>query len=110
MYSWFFMRISGLMLAAFAVIHLLIMHLFNNVDKINFNFVADRWANPAWRLYDLILLTLAVAHGGNGIRIIIDDYAQTRFWRTLWVTTLYTFGFVLYAIGVLTILLFQGRA
>ncbi len=109
LFSWFFMRVSGVLLLGFVLIHLAIMHIINNVDVINFNFVADRWANPAWRLYDIILLTVALAHGGNGLRIIMDDYVHSKFWRTMAVSTLYTVGFAVYVIGLMAILMF-GKA
>ena len=40
---------------------------------------------PAWRTWDLLLLWLALLHGGNGMRTIIADYSRkdsTRFWLT----------------------------
>jgi len=73
-----------------------------------FSFVAGRWANPAWRLYDLILLSVALLHGGNGLRILIDDYVHSRFWRAITVSGLYTFGFVFLVLGALVILTFKG--
>ena len=45
---WFFMRISGLILVFLALGHLCITHILNNVETINYYFVATRWANPRW--------------------------------------------------------------
>ncbi len=53
------------------------------VYRIDFNYVAERWASPFWQIWDLLLLWLAQLHGANGMRTIIDDYARkdsTRFW------------------------------
>lgn len=108
LYSWFFMRVSGVLLVGFVLIHLVIMHIINNVDVIDFDFVAARWADPAWRLYDIILLTVALAHGANGLRIVMDDYVHSKLWRTLAVAGLYTAAFIVYAIGLLSILTFRG--
>ncbi len=47
----------------------------DGVYRIDFNFVAQRWASPFWQMWDLLLLWLAQLHGGNGMRTIIDDYA-----------------------------------
>ena len=64
-------------------------HLFVNlwsgrgVQAIDFGFVGGKWANPFWQVWDLLLLWLALLHGGNGMRTIIDDYAErggVRFW------------------------------
>ena len=60
LYAWLFMRVSGIALLLLALGHLAIMHLINSVDEINFAFVAARWANPLWRLYDWFLLALAL--------------------------------------------------
>ena len=106
LYSWFFMRVSGVLLVGFVLIHLAIMHLINNVDVIDFNFVAARWANPGWRLYDMLLLTVALAHGANGLRIIMDDYIHLKLWRTMAISALYTVTFIVYAIGLLAIVCF----
>src|SRR3989442_209838 len=43
LYAWLFMRISGVLLLLLAVGHLCIMHLFNHIDTINYEFVAGRW-------------------------------------------------------------------
>ncbi len=87
-YSWLFMRISGLVLFILVLGHLLIMNVLDGgVQRINFGFVAGRWSSPFWQAWDLLQLWLAMLHGGNGMRTIINDYAQkdtTRFWlRTL---------------------------
>ena len=46
MFLWYFMRISGLVLVFLAVGHLFIMHIVNNVESINYAFVASRWTAP----------------------------------------------------------------
>ena len=48
----------------------------NGVYRIDFNYVAQRWASPFWQFWDLALLWLAQLHGGNGLRTIIDDYSR----------------------------------
>ena len=52
--------------------HLFITHILNNVENINYEFVANRWADPRigvlWRLWDLTMINLAVLHGSNGLR------------------------------------------
>lgn len=74
LYAWFFMRISGLILLFIAVFHLLYMHLYTTVEEINYDWILARWANPAWRLFDWLLLVTAMTHGTNGLRTVIDDY------------------------------------
>ena len=84
LYSWLFMRISGIVLVFLVLGHLFIMNILDGgVQRINFGFVAGRWASPFWQVWDLLQLWLAMIHGGNGLRTIINDYAEsdkTRFW------------------------------
>jgi succinate dehydrogenase / fumarate reductase membrane anchor subunit len=87
LYSWLFMRISGIVLIFLVLGHLLIMNVLDGgVQRINFAFVAGRWSSPFWQTWDLLMLWLAMIHGTNGMRTVINDYAerdQTRFWLTM---------------------------
>ncbi len=78
------MRVSGIVLVALVLGHLLIMNVLDGgVQRINFGFVAGRWASPFWQIWDLLQLWLAIIHGTNGLRTIIADYTarpKTRFW------------------------------
>lgn len=77
MYAWVFMRLSGV-----ALVVLIFGHLFANlmvgdgINAIDFGFVGGKWANPFWQVWDLLMLWLAMIHGANGIRTIINDYAE----------------------------------
>ena len=78
-FAWLFMRFSGVALVFLAVGHLFIMLMWGKgVYRLDFNFVAQRWASPFWRFWDLPMLWLAELHGGNGLRTIIDDYAERQ--------------------------------
>jgi succinate dehydrogenase / fumarate reductase membrane anchor subunit len=107
-YSWMFMRISGLVLVFLVLGHLLIMNILDGgVQRINFGFVAGRWSSPFWQMWDLLQLWLAMLHGANGVRTVINDYAEkerTRFWlRTL----LYVATVFIVALGTLVIFTFD---
>jgi succinate dehydrogenase / fumarate reductase membrane anchor subunit len=108
MYSWLFMRVSGLVLIFLVLGHLLIMNVLDGgVQRINFGFVAGRWSSPFWQIWDLLMLWLAMLHGGNGMRTVINDYAErdhTRFWlRAL----LYVAIVFIVALGTLVIFTFD---
>lgn len=107
LYAWFFMRVSGILLLVLALGHLAVMHLINSVDVVNYDFVARRYATPFWRTYDLTMLWLALVHGLNGVRTIVDDYVTARGWRVFSLSILYALGFVFLIIGSLVILTFQ---
>jgi succinate dehydrogenase / fumarate reductase membrane anchor subunit len=108
MYSWLFMRMSGLLLVVLVLAHLFIMNIADGgVHRVGFAFVAGRWASPFWQVYDLAMLWLAQLHGTNGLRVIINDYAQrpaTRFWLKM---LLYTATSLVMVLGTLVIFTFD---
>ncbi len=108
LYAWFFMRISGLALIFLALGHLTVMHLVTGVGSIDFAFVAKRFSTPFWRTYDLLMLTLALLHGSNGIKTLIDDYVHARGWRTACLASLGVVVFVFLVLGSVVILTFRG--
>lgn len=107
LWSWFFMRLSGLALLGLALGHLVIMHLINNVDFIDYDFVAARYAGWFWRGYDLLLLVLAMVHGTNGVRILIDDYVHPLPRRRIAIVLMYAMCGVFLALGIYTIVMFK---
>jgi succinate dehydrogenase / fumarate reductase, membrane anchor subunit len=74
--AWLFMRYSGILLVFLALGHLFIMHVFNSIHEIDYNFVAARYTRLFWRGYDGLMLWLALIHGMNGIRTILDDFLK----------------------------------
>ena len=77
LWTWLFMRISGIVLLFLAVGHVLIMHVWDNgVDRVNFAFIQLRWASPFWKTWDWLMLVLALLHGVNGLRVIVLDYVR----------------------------------
>ena len=107
LWSWLFMRLSGLVLLFLALGHLVIMHLINNVEAINYAFVANRYAGWGWRAYDLLLLVLAMIHGINGARVIIDDYLYQGLWRAATLAALYLICGGLLLLGIYAALFFK---
>lgn len=75
--AWLFMRWSGAFLLLLIFVHLFVnLVLGDGIQQIDFAFVAGKWANPFWQWFDLIMLWLAMLHGTNGLRVIINDYAD----------------------------------
>jgi succinate dehydrogenase / fumarate reductase membrane anchor subunit len=107
-WSWFFMRISGLVLLFLALIHFALTHIIHDVVDTDFAFVERRWDNLGWRIFDWTLLALALGHGLNGLRIIIDDYVRKPAKRALTKAFLYTLSGVLFAYGTMVIVTFPG--
>jgi succinate dehydrogenase / fumarate reductase, membrane anchor subunit len=108
LYSWFFMRISAIVLFVLAVFHLVYMHLVIGLDAITFEIIAERWQSPGWRLFDLFLLVFGWIHGANGVRIVLDDYIHPQGWRILVKSILYVVTFVLIVLGAYIIFTFRA--
>ena len=108
LYAWLFMRMSGVALVVLVIGHLVVnLVVGDGISGIDFGFVANKWANPFWQVYDLLLLWLAQLHGTNGLRTVINDYAEkpaTRLWLKV---SLYTATIVVLTVGTLTIFTFD---
>ncbi len=108
LYGWVFMRASGVVL-----IVLIFGHLFLNlvdgdgISAIDFGFVAGKWASPLWQVWDLLMLWLAMIHGTNGVRTIINDYAERDATRLVLKLALYTAFTVVVVLGTLVIFTFD---
>ena len=75
-FSWFFMRISGLLLIFLALYHLIWWNLVIGVEHLDSAVVIERWSNPWWRFFNIALVTFAMLHGLNGARYSIEDYVR----------------------------------
>ncbi len=109
-FSWYFMRISAIGLFFLAIIHLFLNHVTTDVACTSYQLVAARYANPFWRVYDWLLLTLALLHGMNGLRIIMNDYVRGQAWRIRIESLLGFLVLVLFMVGTVTLITFQPVA
>jgi succinate dehydrogenase / fumarate reductase, membrane anchor subunit len=106
-FSWYYFRISGIVLIFLVIIHLIIMHVTNDVSCTTYQFVSFRYSNPFWRLYDWLLLTLALTHGMNGLRIVIEDYVSSPRRRVILLSLAATILVVFFMLGTITLATFQ---
>lgn len=72
--AWKWMRYSALLLIPLVWGHILLQDIIVGVHRIDLNYVALRWASLGWRIYDILLLGFAFAHGVNGLRQVALDY------------------------------------
>jgi succinate dehydrogenase / fumarate reductase, membrane anchor subunit len=106
-FSWYFFRISGVALIFLALIHLFLNHVSTDVSCTSYQLVSVRYSNPFWRLYDWLLLTLALLHGMNGLRVLIDDYVRSRGWRLALQSALGLLTLAFFLMGTITLVTFQ---
>ena len=108
LYSWIFMRVSGALLLV-----LVFVHLFTNlvtgdgVNAIDFGFVAGKWADPLWQVWDLLILWLAMIHGANRLRTIINDYSTRTATRIALKAALALAFTIIVVLGTLVIFTFD---
>ncbi|MDJ1371354.1 succinate dehydrogenase hydrophobic membrane anchor subunit [Gulosibacter molinativorax] len=106
--GWSFMRISGVLL-----IFLVFVHLYSNlvagdgVSQIGFEFVvAEKFSVPFWLIWDALLLVLALIHGTNGMRTIVNDYVYKPGPRKALITTLWIACIVEIVLGLIVLIVF----
>lgn len=110
-WSWFFMRVSGIVLLFLVLIHVYVMHLVGEgVERVDYAFVSSRWQHVGWKTFDWLMLFLALLHGVNGLRIIIDDYVKRDGLRAAVKGTLYLLTAVLMVMGTAVIVTFSPEA
>ena len=109
LYSWFFMRISAIVMFGLVGFHLFYMHIILGVDAIDFQIISQRWESPFWRLYDFFMLVFAWLHCTNGVRIVLDDYIHHQGWRVLAKSTLYIVGFIIIVLGSYVVFTFKPQ-
>jgi succinate dehydrogenase / fumarate reductase membrane anchor subunit len=107
-WGWIYMRASGV-----ALLILVFGHLFANlwvgegIKAIDFAFIAGKWSDPFWQVWDLAMLWLALIHGTNGMRTIVNDYAEREKTRKTLVWILWATCAALIVLGTLVIFTFD---
>jgi succinate dehydrogenase / fumarate reductase membrane anchor subunit len=106
--SWLFMRGSGVLLVVLVFGHLWVnLVAGEGIHQIDFAFVAGKWANPFWQIWDLLMLWLAMLHGANGLRTIINDYATRQGTRFALKSLLVAATVIVVGLGTLVIFTFD---
>ncbi|GAA4284811.1 succinate dehydrogenase, hydrophobic membrane anchor protein [Brevibacterium daeguense] len=108
LFAWLFMRISGILLVVLIFGHLFVnLWVGDGVNAIDFGFVAGKWASPFWQIWDLLMLWLAMLHGTNGLRTIIQDYTEKKGTSVALQVVLYTASAIVIVLGTLVIFTFE---
>jgi succinate dehydrogenase / fumarate reductase membrane anchor subunit len=106
-WGWLYMRFSGILLVVLIFGHLLVnLFLGEGVKAIDFAFVAGKLASPFWIVWDTLLLWLALIHGSNGMRTLVNDYARGKL-RVVLLVALAGATIVLLVLGTLVLTTFD---
>lgn len=107
-WGWIYMRASGVLLVVLIFGHLFVnMVAGEGVKQIDFAFVAGKWASPFWQIWDTLMLWLALIHGSNGMRTIVNDYVGNQRLRKIIVLALLISSVVLLVLGTLVVWTFS---
>ena len=108
LWSWLFMRGSGVVLLVLVFGHLFVnLMLGQGIKAIDFAFVAGKWSSPFWQTWDLVMLWLAELHGVNGVRTIINDYTERDSTRLILKSLLALSAVLTLVLGTLVIFTFD---
>jgi succinate dehydrogenase / fumarate reductase membrane anchor subunit len=107
-WGWIYMRVSGVVLVVLIFGHLFVNLLVGEgVNALNFAFVAGKLSDPFWQVWDVLLLWLALIHGGNGMRTLVNDYAMQPLTRGILKSALLAAVVILLVLGTLVIFTFD---
>ena len=107
-WGWIYMRVSGVFLVVLIFGHLFVnLMVGEGIHGIDFAFVAGKYASPFWQWWDVLMLWLALIHGANGMRTIVNDYAERDGLRLALKVALYLAFTVVVVLGTLVIFTFD---
>ncbi len=107
-WGWVYMRVSGVVLLVLIFGHLFVnLMVGEGVKAIDFAFVGGKWSDPFWMVWDTLMLWLAMIHGGNGMRTIVNDYARTPVLRKILKGAILASVVVLIVLGTLVVFTFD---
>ena len=107
-WGWIYMRASGVLLVVLIFGHLFVnLMLGEGIHGVDFAFVAGKFASPFWQWWDVIMLWLALIHGANGMRTIVNDYVTHNGTRRVLVWALGLSAAFLILLGTLVVFTFD---
>lgn len=107
-WGWIYMRASGVVLVVLIFGHLFFnLMLGDGISGIDFGFVGGKLANPFWQWWDVAMLWLALIHGGNGMRTLINDYATLPLTRNVLKGAVLSAVVILIVLGTLVVFTFD---
>lgn len=107
-WGWLFMRLSGVVLVILIFGHLFInLMVGEGIHALDFAFIAGKFATPFWQWWDVLMLWLALIHGANGMRTIVNDYVTNNTARKALIWALGLAAGLLILLGTLVVFTFD---
>lgn len=66
-WSWHVMQLTSWLLVVLLPVHVFSTWVFHDPGHIGVAWYVDRWHSGGWRLFDGVLLVVALVHGGLGL-------------------------------------------
>ena len=108
--AWKWMRYSAVALIPLVWFHVLLQDVIVGVHAIAeteggaYLYVIERWGNPIWITYDILLLAFAFAHGMNGLRQVVLDFIHGAAAQRIVSYVIFILWIVVSAIGAYAII------
>ena len=107
-WGWVFMRASGVVLVVLIFGHLFInLMVGEGIHALDFAFIAGKFATPFWQWWDVLMHWLALIHGANGMRTIVNDYVTNNTARKALIWALGLAAGLLIILGTLVVFTFD---
>ncbi|MWB99263.1 succinate dehydrogenase hydrophobic membrane anchor subunit [Agromyces seonyuensis] len=107
-WAWIYMRVSGVVLVVLIFGHLWVnLMVGEGVHAIDFGFVGGKWADPFWKVWDVLMLWLALIHGGNGMRTVVNDYTKPGRAQKILKGAIFAAVVILIVLGTLVVFTFD---
>ena len=111
-FSWFWQRITGVILIPLLYVHYKVNHFSIAGGEGGFGAdtyaeVAAKLADPFWKAFDILFIAFALYHALNGLWIIAADYVHKESHRMIVYGILWTLGMAAMITGLIVIVPFQ---
>ena len=107
-WGWVYMRASGVLLVVLIFGHLYVnLMQGEGIHALDWGFVAGKLADPFWQWWDVLMLWLALIHGTNGMRTIVNDYVTGPRTRSVLIWVLWIAAALLIVLGTLVVFTFD---
>lgn len=104
LFSWYAIRLSGLLLFVLALAHFSILHFLYDPAEQDSQFITNmRWSSIFWRGTDWLMLMMVLLHSFLGVRVVVRDYTKGGL-RTALTMGLYLLAAVLFVLGTIVVM------
>jgi len=94
-------RVTAVALLVFMTIHMVVVHY--PPFHIDFSIIAQRMANPVWKVIEILFLLTVLLHGLAGAYVVLTDYKQINKFRKAVAAVVIVVGIAAFFWGALTV-------